>query len=170
MELSENEREAFYRCMARIDEILVSEIFAPVNFIPPLRQSAFIELMICLYDLLKIGNKYKVRVKFTDAVEKNIQDVTELVRLVRNAACHVQSEENRLPVIGLIPILNTHYSKGAILRWYEGDQEYVLESEFDDDVCFFFGKYRIYLKRHIIRAIDEVSKNLHPFLSTSSEF
>lgn len=168
--------ESVWRCFARINEILETDIFDPVHSIPPLRQSAFIELVICLHDLLKIAKKLDVRVSFTDAVdtERDIVDITDLIAHVRDAVCHVPSGSNVVPVMGSMPMLNTHYGKGALVQWREpgweeGDKEYSLESDFDDDVCFFYGKFRIYLKRHIIRALDEVWQNLKSRLDEAGQ-
>ena len=30
-----------------------------------------------------------------------------------------------------------------------------LKSDYEDDICFFFGEHRIYLKRHIVKALKE---------------
>lgn len=39
-----------------------------------------------------------------------------------------------------------------------------IKSEFDDDVCFFFGTQKIYFKRHILRAFEEAKQKLIPLL------
>ena len=46
----------------------------------------------------------------------------------------------------------------AILLPGEG----AIGSDYDDDVCFWFGTNKLYLKRHILRAFEEAKRNLIP--------
>jgi hypothetical protein len=39
-----------------------------------------------------------------------------------------------------------------------------VQADYDDDVCFFFGVHKLYLKRHIIRAFEEAQEKLSPLL------
>jgi len=43
-----------------------------------------------------------------------------------------------------------------------GDVE--LRGDYDDDVAIFYGTNRLYLKRHIIRALHEAQEQLEPML------
>src|SRR5260221_4767272 len=85
----------------RIRTILDCNIFASKNIEEPwhpLYQSAFIELMISLNDLLQKCKHKKVPVVFTDAVDisPKIGNVTDLVSKIRNAVCHIESKTYRI--------------------------------------------------------------------------
>lgn len=43
-------------------------------------------------------------------------------------------------------------------------RDLMYKSDYEDDVCFFFGKAKIYLSRHIIRAYKEATQALRPLL------
>ena len=143
----------------RIKAILGSNIFATQNRKHPLKESAVIELMICLNDLLAKAKQKGLRISFTDdiVITPKIKDITDLVAVIRNAACHIPSGnrhvddyENRLSGMG--------YGK-TVLGSFNG---VVLESEYEDDIAFFYGHHRIYLARHILRAFKEAKKKLAP--------
>jgi hypothetical protein len=151
--------------IVRIETIINSGIFEPALSSHPLCQSAFTELMICLHDLLKKCKDANVPVIFTDKVDitPRIRNVTDLVYQVRNAVCHTTSKHHEVSHAGrtLIFTFNVSYKKGTWMNFGEIE----IKSDFDDDVCFFFGTLRIYLKRHIIRALEEAKRNLFPLIS-----
>lgn len=144
----------------RCEKILKTNIFASENAGHPLKQSAFTELMICLNDLLQKSKKSGLPVKFTDAVDitSDVTNVTDLVASIRGAVCHITSKTHQLSDEGGKFTFNVSY--GATTLALIGDVQ--IKSEFNDDVCFFFGKRRIYLNRHIIRAFKEAKTNLIP--------
>jgi hypothetical protein len=39
-----------------------------------------------------------------------------------------------------------------------------LKSDYTDDIAVFYGKNRLYLKRHIVRAFEEASTKLRPLI------
>jgi hypothetical protein len=41
----------------------------------------------------------------------------------------------------------------------------VVGGQYADDVCFAYGGNRVYLKRHILRSLNEAKMLLEPFLS-----
>lgn len=43
--------------------------------------------------------------------------------------------------------------------------DFELRSDYADDVAVFYGKNRLYLKRHIVRAFEEACSLLGPYLS-----
>lgn len=125
-----------------------------------MKQSAFTELIICLHDLLQKCRKSGVPVEFTEAVDitSDVANVADLVASIRGAVCHITSKTHQLHDEGGKFTFNVSY--GATTLAVIGDTE--IKSEFNDDVCFFFGKRRIYLNRHIIRAFEEAKTNLIP--------
>lgn len=124
----------------RIDKILTSNIFEPENALHPLTKSAFIEVMVCLNDLMRKCIKYGSRISFTEDVllTKDITDVTDLIRFIRDALCHIHIY-NHFIVPGLIKAsFFTLYGKLRHVP-FEPDHGIVLVSDYTDDVCFFFG-------------------------------
>jgi len=52
------------------------------------------------------------------------------------------------------------YGKHSLLK--SGDLE--LKSDYEDDTAVFYGKNRIYLKRHVVRAYNEAQELLLPHM------
>ncbi len=158
--LTKCEIESTFR---RLNEILASGIFAPQNGGHIFVQSAFIETLIRLRDLMFKTEQYSSRISFTDDVvtSAKVNDVTDLIKFVRDALCHPESENHYIDVANQIKATyNVAYGKGALLSIGTAAQA----SDYDDDVCFFFGLQKIYLHRHIIRAFDEAKQKLSPLL------
>jgi hypothetical protein len=144
----------------RIDLIIGTNIFSPENRKNPLVKSAFIEVLICLRDLMAKSEKISSRISFVDDVNitPNVKDVTDLITFVRDALCHPESQKHYIKPREIKASYNILYGKDD-----DGAIEHVqLKSEYEDDVCFFFGEQKIYLKRHIIRSLDEAKEKLMP--------
>lgn len=152
--------------LQRIDEILQSNIFSSKNNAHPLLRSAFIELLVCLRDLMYKTEKYSTRVTFDNDIIKNenINDITDVIKYVRDALCHLDSDNHYLEEGNIRATYNIIHGKGTLLKIGNYEQT----SEHADDLCFFFGSQRIYLNRHIIPAIEEVKSKLLPILQSSS--
>jgi len=146
----------------RIDAILESNIFAPEKDEHPLVRSAFIELLICLRDLMYKTENYSSRVTFDEDIVKKeeINDITDVIKYVRDALCHLDSDNHYLEKGNIKATYNVIRGRGTIVKLNDYEQT----SEYSDDLCFFFGSQRIYLQRHIIRAIEEVKSKLLPIL------
>lgn len=151
-----------HHSILRIEAILKSDIFLPQNSGHPLRESAFIELMICLRDLMKKVEDHATRISFKDDIntDKDTKDITDTIIHVRNAICHLNSGKRHVDKNKNRVSFCSMTGKGCIMKI--GDIE--LRSDYDDDICFFYGKHRLYLKRHIIRAFSEASQLLKPLL------
>jgi len=94
-----------------------------------------------------------------------VKDITSAVRYVRDAACHIESD-NYLLDGKTVFYFNIAYGKGKIAN-ISGKE---LVSDYENDVCFFFGDQKLYLNRHIIRALNEVKivlKGLYPMFSVA---
>lgn len=115
-------------------------------------QACFVSLLINLNDLLMKARKDGRPVTFRDhldALEK-VDDVTDLVQKLRNAVCHINS-----------PLRNIGPSPFSFFR-FEGRchvnaNGVRIGCDFDDDIAIYYGQFRIYLRRHIARSIDELS-------------
>lgn len=162
-----NEAQEIMESVWLIQKVFTTGIFAPQNVMNPLQRAAFTLVMISLNDLLSKAAKTTniagadLRVQFDDDVIKEtnplVNDVTDLVREMRNGVCHVPSK-NRFEDEHTVAKYSVRYGKGT----FGGPGEYLCESQYSDDAAFFYGTRRIYLHRHIDRAYAEVTKKLVP--------
>lgn len=134
--------------LSRIYTIINSEIFDEKNINHPLRKSAFIEMMICLRDLAYKCNKYNIVVNFSDDIiqTNKVSNITDLIKYSRDACCHIDSSNNRYMENGAVFSFNTLYGKTDFAG---------ISNSYQDDICFCFGEQKIYLKRHILRYLEE---------------
>jgi hypothetical protein len=145
------------RSIERIQELRDSGIFCPEKSRSPLVKSAFIEVLVCLRDLMYKTEKYDERVDFDDDIVKTdkIKDITDTIKYVRDALCHLDSDKHYVEK-NCLASYNIVYGKGQMLSIGDSKQS----SDYDDDVCFFFGAQKIYLKRHIVRSLEEAKAKL----------
>jgi hypothetical protein len=102
----------------RIGELLNSGIFNSPNSGHVLQQSAFIELMICMRDLMYKTEKYVARIDFKDDVltNKYVNDVTDAITAVRDACCHIDSFKKSFDENGNRGAYNVAYGKVFLLK------------------------------------------------------
>jgi len=155
------------RSFSRIHTLLGCGIFHPQNARNPLVQSALIEILICLRDLMHKSENYAKRIDFTDDVTigGEVKDVTSLIAYVRNALCHIHSDKHYLVPRNILASYNVIYGKQVLLTINDFEQS----NPYEDDTCFFFGVQRIFLKRHILRAFEESKSLLSPLLKDSQD-
>ncbi len=136
----------------RVTELINTDVFSDSTLIV-FREAVFTEVMIKLHDLLQKLNLLHKRVSFADDIDSG--DITDLVSNIRNAVCHMDSGEHKLRGDQQIKFtFNTAYGKTTLLS--AGGKK--LTSDYQDDICFFFGDNKIYLKRHIVKCIREAEK------------
>ncbi len=152
-------------CRTTIDrfaQLINCGIFNDGNRNHVLFWSAFIELMICLRDLLRKAEKYATRISFTDDVLTNdyVKDVNDAVVAMRDAGCHIDSFKKYLGR----PQYRASFMvvKGRAKLLSIGDVE--LAADYEDDMAFFHGTNRLYMRRHILRAFEEAKTLLIPLL------
>lgn len=139
----------------RINELINTGIFG-IQVLKVFQESVFTEIIIKLNDLLQKFNVLGKRIAFTDDVAEG-KDVTDLVSNIRNAVCHMESGEHKLKGEQQIKFtFNIAYGKVNLMSI--GEKK--LTSDYKDDICFFFGENKIYLKRHIVRCIQESEKKI----------
>ena len=162
MEIDSYSKSEIESSLNRIDAILGANIFDIENKKHPLVKSAFIELLICLCDLMHKAEKFASRISFDGDIIKNekINDITDVVEYVRDALCHLDSDNHYLEAGDKKAPFNIIYGKGSVLTLFG----YVQESYYSDDVCFFYGSQKIYLNRHILPAVEEARSKLLPTL------
>ena len=146
----------------RIDVLLSSGIFEPHSTAGKFRRAAFIELLICLRDLMAKTEKYASRISFSDdvVITDKIKDISDLVKFVRDALCHPEIEHHFLIPGKVKATYNIVFGKGEL----PPIKGITVTSDYEDDICFFFGVNKIYLNRHITRALIEARQKLTPLL------
>ena len=82
-----HDRQDCERDILRIQELLNSGIFEQANSKHILQQSAFIDLVICLRDLLHKTEQYATRVAFADDIltDEHVKDVTDAITEIGRA-------------------------------------------------------------------------------------
>ena len=120
------------------------------------QESVFTEIMIKLNDLLQKLKTLGKRLDFKEDVE-NASDITDLISNIRNAVCHMNSDEHMLDTEGKIKFsFNIAHGKRSLLSL--GARKLI--TNYEDDICFFFGENKIYFNRHIVRCLKEVGQRL----------
>lgn len=123
-------------------------------------EAALALLLINLKDALLSLNRLGHRVSFTDDIDRG--DITDLVATMRNAICHNGSPLRMFGNGSVISFARMH-GAGTLMQF--GDL--VLGSPYDDDVAFFYGTNRVFLIRHLYRAIREAQQT---FRLVASDF
>lgn len=149
----------------RIDELIRCKIFHPQNSQNVLFRAAFIELLIALRDLMYKAEVHASRIAFEDDIKKTdkINDVSDLIKYVRDALCHPDSDNHYIEAGNIKSTFNVAFSRANLMK--VGDFEQT--SRYEDDICFFFGSHGIYMQRHVIRAFQEAKTKLEPLLGTN---
>jgi len=146
--------------LRRVKELINTGVFST----PVLRvfqESVFTEIIIKLWDLTQKLVLLENRVDFKEDVKTG--DITDLIRKIRYAVCHVDSGEHMLKSKQQIRFsFNIAYGKANLASI--GKKK--ITSDYEDDICFFFGENKIYLKRHIIRCIQEAEKKIQKLYKT----
>src|SRR5687767_2990686 len=117
----------------RIDEILSCGIFQPPNSRNVLFRAAFVELLIALRDLMYKAEKFASRIAFDDDVKKteSVNDVSDLIKYVRDALCHPDSENHYLEGGNIKSTFNVAFGKVRVMKKWDFEQA----SKYEDDVC-----------------------------------
>jgi hypothetical protein len=130
--------------------LFMGALTAPV--LQPFREPVFVSLILKLHDLLQILSLQGHRIAFTDDVPSGL-DITDLVSKVRNAIAHPSSPENLLGKDSRVKfVFNVINGKGSPLSM-PGTAAF--SSDYSDDVAYFYGEHRLYLKRHLCRLFKE---------------
>jgi hypothetical protein len=113
--------------------------------------------------LLAKAKNYENRIDFKDDIYPDhilkVYDITDLVKIFRDACCHVNSGKRK---IGKNFGISFVFQKG--IGQHIVTDEVKLECLYEDDKSYFMGGNKIYLKRHIERAYEEVKAFFQPLL------
>ncbi|MBN2233640.1 MAG: hypothetical protein JW706_00705 [Opitutales bacterium] len=121
-------------------------------------RAAVTRLSICIRDLVaKSQILAKKKISFTDDViiEAPVNDVSSLVKFMRNAMCHVDTD---LHLLDAGVYFSMEIVRGKATSHQMSGRSF--GSDYADDVAFLIGPQRIYYRRHLIRAFDEAVANL----------
>ncbi len=153
-------------CISRIQEILDSGIFEKTNKRNTFQQSAFIELMICMRDLLYKAEKYGKRIDFKDDIMVNdyVKDITDAVKAIRDACCHINAFQRNYDDHNNRGSFNVMYCKCKPVKL----GSFEMYSDYNDDVAYYYGNIRLYLNRHIKRAFQEAKEFIGPMLNSNN--
>lgn len=156
------ERNEVSTSFREIGRIINSGIFTVENTRSPFFKASFIAMLIELRALMYKAEKYATKITFSDDVlqRDKVRDVSDLIKFVRDAVCHPDIPHHHLDD-GSRATFNVVFGAGCIAQIGDHRQE----SLYPDDICFFFGVQHIYLKRHVIRAVDEAFVKLSPLLN-----
>ncbi|VVE52234.1 hypothetical protein PMO31116_04733 [Pandoraea morbifera] len=151
------ERNAVDASIQECEKLFATGIFSGDGVDSPFFKSATIHLLIVLNDLLQKADKVGRRVSFVDDVAPadEINDVTTLINSCRNAACHIPSKEKAFQ--GNTFDFNVFVGKSPNAVGANGA---VFGSDYEDDIAVQFGSRRLYLGRHLLRALNEVTAAL----------
>lgn len=146
-------QQSIWKC----HELFKTGIFSSEGISTALFEPAVATLLINLNDLLGKSSKDGMRIDFKDQVDttEKIKDVTDLIRECRNAACHIGSGEHMFEGLGkftfnVIPGLYPNAIRHKDIH---------LGCDFEDDIAVYYGEKRIYLRRHLLEALQAVSRN-----------
>ena len=150
--------------ISTIEKIIASNIFYPENKRSPFVKAAFIELLICLRDLMHKTEKNVSRIDFTDDIKitAKIKDISDLIKFSRDALCHPDSDNYNASKEFDIYAFCIIYGKGNFITL--GSSDALIKSKYEDDTCFSIGEQNIYLKHHIIRALNEAKDKLNSLI------
>jgi hypothetical protein len=141
----------------KCEKLFNSGIFSYDGTESPLFEPAVVTLLINLNDLLGKSRKDGMPITFTDHVQitEKIKDVSDLVRECRNAACHIGSGEHLYEGLGKFTF---NVISGLMPSAFDLNGV-KLGSDFADDIAVYYGEKRVYLRRHLLAALEAVVRN-----------
>lgn len=115
----------------------------------PLAKAGLTLFLIHLSDLLQKADDDGYRVAFTNDLDPEVdQDVTNLIRNARNAACHVSSRLHMMDAGKLTFCMVRGYQPRAIVI-----NGLAFGCDYPDDTALLIGTKKVYLKRHLMAAL-----------------
>lgn len=140
----------------RIHALMESKAFARDSPDEGPWKEPFAELVVLVDELLTQSEQAGKRIDFYEGVgvHGKIQDITSLVRWLR--AC-LPADPGVSP--GALPYdrFNRYFDRGC----GHFDNGFFFNVEFDRELAFFIDDQRIYLKRHLRRAVAEAELHLN---------
>jgi hypothetical protein len=148
-----------YAARTQFESLLATGILSSEGSRTPWFEPVITQLLILLSDLLraadKIGHRCDLKEEILcidDAMSTKIADVTDLIIRCRNACCHISSgnklfETNKFQFCKIIGYAPKAFSiNGKIIG-----------CDYEDDIALMWGPMRLYLRRNLLRAFEEVA-------------
>jgi hypothetical protein len=141
------------------EKLVSTGILSAAGSESPWFEPVITQLLILLADLMKAANQMGQRCQIKDDIlcidqkmALKINDLTDLIVKCRDVSCHISSgnaifETNKFKfckIVGLCP--NAFFING-----------HVIGCDYEDDIAIIWGPMRLYLKRNLIRAFQEVA-------------
>lgn len=144
--------------IGRIKEIIDSKVLSNAASVKrsPLSESALIEFLIRLNDLLQKCKSLGSEVNFKDDIPNDL-NITNLVSKLRNSACHITSMSRLLD--NEIPFCFSIIGPSATARYGNW-----ITNKYSDDIIFCYGNDISYLNRHLIRSYNESKEKLQQII------
>lgn len=141
------------RSIKKCREIFNSQVFSAGMAGSPFFEASLTLLLINLSDLLQKANIDGRRIGFAEDVDIGEgKDVTDLIASARNSACHISSNSHKIDAGRFTLIVVAGFKPNA---YRINGVSY--GSDYEDDVAIYYGKSRLYIGRHLLRALIEVS-------------
>jgi hypothetical protein len=121
-------------------------------------EACVVMLLVNLHDLLQTARAVGRPLVFADYIDpkEDVANITELVAKCRNAACHVWTKQVPAQPGAPSAIYQFYRVAGYCPRATQFVDK-VLGCDYHDDVAIYYGRYRLYLKRHVLRAVEELT-------------
>jgi hypothetical protein len=163
--MKDDQRSLTTSDLDRLGELFGCGIFERENAGHTLFRSAVVEMIICLHESLQTAAKENVRINFVDDVliRPDVADVTDAVRMIRDACCHTASGRSHVNS-PLTRALFFVILRGGLGHASANISGFAYVNDYADDIAIFFGKNRLYLTRHALRAYLEARTALEPLL------
>lgn len=145
--------------VTQVQTALDSPVFSPNAPEPDLWKPQFGQLITLVHMLLTLADQAGKRVDFLEGVGVNgkIQDITSLIDWMYDRLPELTADKPGQLVTNR---LNRYANQG----WGYFANGCLFTVEFNDELAFFIDDQRIYLNRHIRRALSEVEQNFQPQL------
>lgn len=141
------------RSVKKCRQIFDSQIFSTGIAGSHLFEASLTLLLINLSDLLQKARIDGRRIAFVEDVDIGEgKDVTDLIAAARNAACHISSPIHKIDAGKFT--LNVIAGRNPNAFRVNGVS---YGSDYADDVAVYYGQIRLYIGRHLLRALIEVS-------------
>lgn len=118
-----------------------------------LSEASFTLMIIHLKDVCQLLARCGYRISAAEDLPEG-KDLTDHINDVRNAVCHIGSPLRHLSFGSLS--FGAMTCKGTLLSTPEFD----LSNPHDDDIAVFYGRHRIFMRRHVWKATEDAVSHL----------
>jgi len=124
-----------------------------------LLEAIYTSLLIRLHDILNsLDKKQRSTVAFAGDItidkQSNINDIFDLIRIHRNAACHTKSGWKYVnkKILFSFNVVKERCSNALKISGH------IFGCDYTDDIALYYGPWRVYFKRHIQKLLERLNK------------